>query len=250
MLRFNQERVLYYCVIDSLMITTLFGRAKVWLAAIALGVGVNAPAATIYDNTAATSDLGSRHDPGVLEIGDEILLGGPERYLTSFAFEFWALNNGTTSGSFNGIDVRVRFYLNEGPTFNGYATPSSSFYDSGWLDSFITTPTNRATINFNAGDFGGGLFMPVVSNFTWSVQFRDMDVDDTVGLDLFNPPTVGQAINDYWEFNGTSWSLMTNTLPMNFAARFEAAVPEPSGIVLAILGGLGLLLVGGRFRKS
>lgn len=77
-----------------------------------------------------------------------------------------------------------------------------------------------------------------------------MDADDTVGVDLFDPPTVGQAINDYWRFNGGSWSLLTNTTPMNFAARFEAAVPEPSGVVLAILGGFGLILLGTRFRKK
>jgi len=236
--------------------TTLFRKAVHCLAAATLVACLNASATSIYDNSAAGSDLTNRFDPGLFEIGDEIILGSPERYLTSFAFEYWALNGGTTSGSFSGIDVRVRFYLNDGSLFNGYATPGTVFYDSGWLDSFITNPTNRATINFNESDFAAGWvggpasLMPVTSNFTWSVQFRDMDVDDTVGVDLFNPPTVGQGINDYWEYNGTSWSLLTNTLPMNFAARFDAVVPEPSSVVLAILGGVGAFFFGRRFRKA
>lgn len=237
--------------------TALFKKATHCLAAAALVAGLNAPAVLVYDNSAAGSDLGQRFDPGLLETGDEILLAGSERFLTGFAFEYWALNNGTTSGVFSGIDARIRFYLNDGPTFNGYATPGTAFYDSGWLDGLITTPTNRATINFDYGDFatgwlvGSAAVMPVTSNFTWSVQFRDMDVDDTVGVDLFNPPTVGQAINDYWQYNGTSWTLLTNTVPMNFAARFDAVVvPEPSGAVLAILGGLGVFFVGRRYRKT
>jgi hypothetical protein len=237
------------------MMTALFKRITLFLAAAMLAVGWNSFAELIYDNSAASSDLTNRFNPGLFEIGDEIVLGSPERYLTSFAFEYWALNDGGTSGSFNGIDARVRFYLNDGPLFNGYATPGTVFYDSGWLDSVITSPTNRATLNFNQSDFATGwlggpvALMPVTSNFTWSVQFRDMDADDTVGVDLFDPPTVGQAINDYWQYNGTSWSLLTNTVPMNFAARFDAVVPEPSGVVLAVLGGLGLIWVGRRHRK-
>lgn len=236
------------------MMMALFRKATACLAVATLVIGSTASAATIYDNS--TGDLGTRFDPGTLEIGDEIILGGPERNLTSFAFEYWALNNGTTSGSFNGIDVRVRFYLNDGSAFNGYPSPGTAFFDTGWIDSIITNPTNRATLNFGVADFTSGwlggppTLMPVTSNFTWSVQFRDMDADDTVGVDLFSPPTVGQAINDYWRFNAGSWSLLTNTTAMNFAARFEAAVPEPSGVVLAVLGGFGLILLGTRFRRK
>lgn len=237
--------------------TALFKKATHCLAAAALLTCLNASAVLVYDNSAAGSDLGQRFDTGLLETGDEIFLAGSERFLTSFVFEYWALNNGTTSGAFSGIDARVRFYLNDGPAFNGYATPGTAFYDSGWVNALITTPTNRATINFDYSDFAAGWLvgpaavMPVASNFTWSVQFRDMDGDDTVGVDLFNPPTVGQAIIDYWQYNGTSWSLLTNTVPMNFAARFDAVVvPEPSGVVLAILGGLGVFFVGRRYRKG
>jgi hypothetical protein len=76
-------------------------------------------------------------------------------------------------------------------------------------------------------------------------------VNDTVGLDIYGPPTVGSSLNDYWQFSGGTWNLMTNTLPMNFAALFQAgAVPEPSTVLLGIVGGLSLLVVvGRRFAK-
>src|SRR5574340_1842514 len=89
-------------------------------------------ATTIFDNS--VNDLGTRFNPGTLEVGDEILLASTERYLTNFSFEYW----GTSSGaSFAGpVEARVRFYQNDGAPFNGYATPGSLFYDSGWFSGF------------------------------------------------------------------------------------------------------------------
>ena len=50
----------------------------------------------IYSNS--VKDLSIRFDPGTLEVGDEILLAGSERYLTNFDFEFWGTS---TSGPWN-----------------------------------------------------------------------------------------------------------------------------------------------------
>lgn len=224
--------------------------ASVCLVATALVIASNASATFIYNNS--TLDLSSRHNPGLNEVGDEIVLGSSERYLTDFAFGFWGLNNGVGSGQFTGTpEVRVRFYLNDGPQFNGYATPSTSFYDSDWFSLGPPTERDSWAFSIGAGDFpAGGLFMPVVSNFTWTVQFRGLGPTDTAGLDVFGPPTVGTSYPDYWENVSGAWTLKTNVIDMNFAARFDAqVVPEPSGLVLAVLGGLGLVLVGRRFRK-
>jgi hypothetical protein len=149
----------------------------------------------------------------------------------------------------------VQFFLNDGTPFSGYASPGTSLFNSGWFS--VTMPTaSRATEVFSIadGDFGpGGLFLPVESNMTWSVQFRGMGAGDSVGVDLYGPPTVGQAYGDYWQFGGTGWALMTNSAAppiANFGADMVATVPEPSSIALSVLGGMGLLIMVRRFRRK
>ena len=235
------------------MRTTIPKKAPVLLLASVLMIGGSASAATIYDNTG--HDTTNRFGP-TTEFGDEIIFAGPERVLTNFSFEFWALNNNTTNPvGFGPVSARIRFYLNDGALFNGFASPGTKFYDSG--NFLIGPPTDRATFNFTAGlDFpAGGLVMPVISNMTWTVEFTGMDANDTAGLDVFYPPVVGTSpaqlnnrLDDYWEFG--PWALKTNIINMSFAARFDATVPEPSTVVFGVLGGLGLLFFGRRFVKA
>ena len=116
---------------------TIPKKASVLLLASALIVGasVSASAADIYNNSVNDSNL--RFGPaipfGTTEFGDEIILAGTQqqRLLTHFSFEFWALNNGTTSpvGFSPSASARIRFYLNNGPLFGGttYATPGTVF---------------------------------------------------------------------------------------------------------------------------
>ena len=200
---------------------------------------------TIYNNS--VNDLAIRFNPGTSEIGNEIVLGGTDRYLQQFSFEWWGLSS--NPNSFAGqVQARVEFYLNNGPLFNGYATPGpTAFYDSGWFS--VPSPSPRSTFVFSTagGDFSsGGLLLPVVSNMTWTVQFQGMGLGDSVGVDMYGPPTVGQNFGDFWQRVGTSWILTTNSLTppyAGFAADMTATatVPEPSVIALSVLGGLGLL---------
>ena len=205
--------------------TTLF------LAVGALCMSIVAPLrATIIFNNSAHDQL-TRFDPSTSEVGNEIILAGTARYLTNFSFEYWGTNS-TGSSSFAGTNVqaRVRFYQNNGPPFNGYPSPGTNFYDSSWFD--IAAPTPRSTENFFVGsDFPWtGLFLPV-SDMTWSVQFRGMGATDTVGVDLYSPPVVGQAYPDYWLNIGDSWELRTNNNPlvhMDFGAVMQArALGQP-----------------------
>jgi hypothetical protein len=224
---------------------TSFRRTGAALAAALLTSVTVVSATSIYDNS--VTDLNYRFNPGTLEVGDEIILGGTDRFITSFSFEYWALANGLPSGSFAGTpQVRIKFYKNDGAAFNGYATPGTVLFTSSWYN--IPNPTDRNTLFYDISDFVTGFYLPV-SNMTWSVQFQGLGGTDSAGVDIYSPPVVGGELNDYWEFNG-GWSLKTNAaVDMNFAARIDATVPEPSAFSIAILGGLGLILVRWRLAK-
>lgn len=198
----------------------------------------------IYDNS--VNDLQTRFDPGTLEVGDQIVLApATPRSLIYFDFEYWGIGNTATTFAGN-VQARVRFYVNDGPLFNGYATPGTQFYDSDWFGGFGATDQApfRATLVFTEGtDFpAGGLAIPA-DEITWSVQFQGMvPGTDTVGVDLYSPPVsgLGQNYPDYWQKDGSgNWTLMQNTVPMSFGARLY--VPEPSASVLALFAGLAIL---------
>lgn len=220
---------------------------KVCLISGALLLSLTAPSSAdvIYSNTTNDYAGGTRFDPGIAEVGDEINLTHTG-FLTNFSFEFWGENTANPAAFAGTVEARVQFYRMNGTPFNGYATPGAfSFFDSGWI-SLGVTPQPRATLQFVAGvDFAPqGLFIPD-TDITWSVQFRGMGATDTVGLDIFSPVTVGSNFPDYWWRNpaDSNWYLMTDEtgIPMNFAARFEANIPEPSSLSLLALGGLAAL---------
>src|SRR5947209_18787322 len=79
---------------------------------------------TIFDNSA--HDLGRRFDPGTLEVGDEIQVVGSSRFITNFSFEYWG--DSASPGVFAGpVEARVRFYRNDGPAFQDFASPGTLF---------------------------------------------------------------------------------------------------------------------------
>jgi hypothetical protein len=229
--------------------TTLF----LAVGAFCLGIGTSLRAqTTIFDNS--VNDLVTRFNPGTYEVGDEILLASPaDRYLTSFSFEYWGTSGGSdTAPSFSApITATVTFYENDGTPYHGYNTPGTSFFTESFL---VPGPTSRSTFVFTpASDFPGGLplFIPT-SDMTWSVQFSGMGATDSVGVDIYSPPVIGSDYPDYWQNDGTGWTLQTNTVPMDFAARFDAnaTIPEPSTLALSLAGGLGLLTLARRLRHK
>ena len=184
----------------------------------------------IFDNSA--NDLATRFEPGLLEVGDQIFLSGTARYLTNFSFEYWGTNTDSPANLFfsGNLEARVRFYLNDGPLFNGSHTPATVFYDSDWFA--VPGPTPRNTLVFVTGwDFpNGGLYIPS-SDITWSVQFRGMGPTDRVGVDLYAPAVAGGEFSDYWENSAGMWTLKTNSVAVDFAAKmsatFQATVGNP-----------------------
>jgi hypothetical protein len=179
----------------------------------------------VYDNS--TGDLTTRFNPGLYEVGDEILLGGTARLVTTFIFQYYGEN-------FSGNEeARVRFYKNDGPNSpSGPAEPGTLLFDSGL---FSIIPTNRATLHFT------GLSVLVPDSFTWTVQFSGIAAGESAGVDVYSPPTVGFNYDDYWDNTGSGWQLRTNGVPLNFAARIEA-VPEPSSVALIAVCGLATVV--------
>lgn len=195
----------------------------------------------LFDNSQA--DLNYRFSPGGFEVGDQIRLCSPG-FLREFAFEFYGTNSlSPDNTAFAGtVEARVRFYWNDGPAFNGVTAPGTLFFDSDWVA--LERPTPRNTLVFEAGrDFPDtGLFLSQ-PELTWSVQFRGAGPTDTVGIDIYSPPTVGQSWPDYWRFLPDSgWRLENNVVPMDFAARLRGTIPEPSTLAILSLGASGLLL--------
>ncbi len=207
-----------------------------------LAQAVRAQAQFVFSDS--TTDLNLRFNPGINEVGDEIVLASDTgRYLSDSRFQYWGVDLGA------GAQAAVRFYANDGlPSMSGPNMPPTLQLDSDWLS---IVPTNRATLGFN--DFVTGaahpLTGPVPDDFTWTVQFRELGPSGSAGVDLYNPPTVGSDYKDYWYNDGTSWDLMaaTNGTPVNFAAQIQA-VPEPSVIWLSLLG--ALTVFGSKWRRA
>jgi hypothetical protein len=193
----------------------------------------------VYDNT--TNDQNQNLDLAGNEVGDQIILEGTARELIEFTFEYWGSTTGDTCFEVD-VEGRVRFYLNDGAPVDevpGSARPNTVFYDSG---SFLVDPTPRATLIFT--NFLIGATVPLTTelpdSFTWSIEFSGLGVEESAGVTIYTPPTIGNNFTDYWVNDGSSWSLQTNSFPVDFAARF-IAVPEPSSFVLL---GVGLGLAG------
>ena len=204
-------------------------------------------ATIIFDNS--SNDLTNTFEPGTLEVGDEIILSSdPARYLTNFSFEYWGTNDANPSAFSGTVQARVRFYQNNGPLYNGYTSPGTGIYDSGWFS--VPFPAGgRKTVTFSGADFCTGLLLPVISNMTWSVQFQGMAGTDHVGVDLYSPPVGGQDYPDYWENNGGTWILRTNSNgqgKVDFAAKMEAsgapAVNMSQPTLTSVRSGANLLL--------
>ena len=85
--------------------------------------------AVIYDNS--VHDLTNRFNPGTFQVGNEINLAGTERQLTAFSFEYRGTNTADNLSFAGSVKAEVRFYLNDGAPYHGYATPGTMFYDSG-----------------------------------------------------------------------------------------------------------------------
>ena len=178
----------------------------------------------IYQNN--TGDLLTTLLPNGHEVGDEITLGGINRTLTNFTFQYTANFSGTIQG-------QLRFYRNNGPL----GAPGTTFFDSGLFPLDSATFNGNHTLIFDS-DFGAGLLIPT-NSFTWTIQFSGAAATN-IGPSFYDPVTIGGNHNTYWDNTNNTpsgWVLKNNGTTNDFGAQLEA-IPEPSTIVLGFMGSL------------
>lgn len=222
----------------------------------------------VYDNS--TTD--TQYNLGLTNnqvVGGEVFMDSSQLavspYLTNFSFEYYSPNT-SWSGT---VQADIKFYLNDGTPYHGYGSPGTLFYDSGLFA--ISTPLSInsggngvATLTFSWMD----LYLPynpitqdgalmnmnlnaaLPQDFTVVYSFSGLAGGDQIGLEVFNPPTVGTNYGDYWIMNGSSWELVTNNaggvaVGSQFINSPEPA-PEPS--VLG-LGAMGMVLMAQLIRR-
>jgi hypothetical protein len=208
--------------------------------------GVTVYGSTLYNNSTWDSYSSLNFINGQA-VGNQVVMGSgyTSAVLTDFSFEIYS-----SLAAFNspGINMQVFLYANNGALTNGYNMPGTLLYNSGAF-SLLQTP-----YQFTGGQYVGRLSFDLLTtpvylpstNFTLAVVVTGMFTGDSVGMELFNPATVGLNYNDYWVQNAAgSWALMTNSAAptTDFGARFNGTgVPEPSTLGLSVVG--ASLLIG------
>lgn len=198
------------------------------LIAIVIAVSATGMAATVYSNTTTdTGDTLAYSANGFTQIGDQIQLAGTQRLATQATVQFF--NDGTT-GTF---DATLRFF--------NVGAPVGSQIGS----NFVVTG-----ISINANDILDeswvlpGLLVPDNLIFTVSVANESAGVD-IVGLDMFEPPTIGSSDPTFAIANdGTNFvkaPTANEDVFFDLEATSSSAAPEPATLGFAALG---LLAVG------
>jgi hypothetical protein len=86
--------------------------------------------ALVYDNN--SEGILAPYEVGLREVGNQVSLGGANRFPKSFSIEYWGA--ASPGPNFQGIvQARVRFYRNDGPVVDSLPGPGTVFYDSGLL---------------------------------------------------------------------------------------------------------------------
>jgi hypothetical protein len=200
------------------------------------GVGTEARAAIIYDNTTTQIFPGTLVFTA-LQIGDEVNAAGTERLVT-------LLQIGVSQQGVAGTaDMVARLFANDGPG----GMPGTQLWESP-LRTGVPLTGGIDLIPFDVP------MVQVPDTFTWTIQISNA-VPLAVGLPDFNPPTVGSS-PDYAWFGGPGiWTRQTTPSPVNFMARVtavagpEGAVPEPGSACLLATGMGVVLWLGVRWRR-
>jgi len=187
---------------------------------------------TAYENDLTPKDY---FQSTTTEIGDQVNLAMPSGWypLTSFSFEYHA------EGLSGGETAVLRLYANDGPLTGTALAPKTLLFDSSaeGLVIPISNGSGSRTIN------GNGTTWQVPQSFTWTVSFSGVEGAEKAGLLVYDPPTIGSSYNDFWQKDGSTWSLYqidNGNIPANFGAK-AVVIPEPTVIQLGFAAAAGWL---------
>jgi hypothetical protein len=192
-----------------------------------LGCACGARATILYDNTTTDTfdtilySLG----PPYTALGDQIQLISAG---TADQAKVELFNNGE-AGTF---DAELSIF--------DVGSPVGSLLGSFDLTDISSVGSDVIDLTF---DLGAGLTVPEDLIFTVSVSNMSPNMD--LGVDMFEPPTVGSSDNSFMivQSGGVYSELGTNSENVYFqlSGTTGASVPEPSGLTLL---GTGLLVMG------
>ncbi|MGJ5820335.1 hypothetical protein [Paludibaculum fermentans] len=200
------------------------------LLALAIG-GITAHAATVYSNPAVGSPETAFFSVGpYIEIGDQIQLAGTARSATQATVQLY---NPGAAGTFDAI---LRFYAVGAPvgapispdyTLLGQTAPASSDFLLVFPLAAFVAPDNLI--------------------FTLEIQNTSAALD--LGLDLYNPPSIGSSDASFLVVRPASFSQLSGLQTANLYFQLEAdplggaPVPEPGTLALSALALSALLLL-------
>jgi hypothetical protein len=159
-----------------------------------------------------------------VEIGDQIALASTQRSANSATTQFF--NNGGSAGTF---DATVRFFQVGGPVGSQIG------------GSFTTTGNSIAAGDvLNVSWALGGVVLP--DNLIFTVSVSNLTAGLDLGLDLFEPPTVGSSSNKFFIIatSGPSYSQGSqgnnqDNIFFSLDASPGSTIPEPGTMLLTLL---------------
>jgi hypothetical protein len=174
--------------------------------------------AFIYSNTSTDTGHTITYASGpYTEIGDQITLGPGSRFATLATVQFY--NDGSNDGNF---DATLMLF--------DVGSPVGSLIASSTVTQVYAPLGGISGFNVNFPN----LNVTVPDNLIFTVSVANLTSGLDLGLDMFEPPTIGSSDNTFAIFNQSGYTQIP-TASENVFFQLQSA-PEPSAVLLLAAG--------------